>query len=79
MGILDTIMGKSSQPSVQPNPTEAAPTATPEEAAKLLSQFNDMQVQAALPTEDTTSTEAPQSMFDLQPDSLSKAAAIAGY
>ena len=73
MGILDTIMGKSSQPSVQPNPTEAAPTATPEEAANPLSQFNDM-AQAALPTEDTTPTEAPHP-FDLQPDSLSKAAA----
>lgn len=73
MGILDTIMGKSSQPSVQPNPTEAAPTATPEEAANPLSQFNDM-AQAAQPTEDTTPTEAPHP-FDLQPDSLSKAAA----
>ena len=73
MGILDTIMGKSSQPSVQPNPTEAAPTATPEETTNPLSQFNDM-AQAALPTEDTTPTEAPHP-FDLQPDSLSKAAA----
>lgn len=73
MGILDTIMGKSSQPSVQPNPTEAAPTATPEEAANPLSQFNDM-AQAAQPVEDTTPTEAPHP-FDLQPDSLSKAAA----
>lgn len=73
MGILDTIMGKSAQPSVQPNPTEAAPTATPEEAANPLSQFNDM-AQAAQPTEDTTPTEAPHP-FDLQPDSLSKAAA----